>query len=185
MIKYMFDRFKRFYRVNKEQINGILSFFSHIAFMIIMFIMIIYVLVGCSTVREIPINTVEKIVYKDSLIYVNDTITVEIERETVKEVIPDIDTSYLETSLANSIAYIDTLNRKLCHTLEQKGNVEVIVDTVFSIQYVDRIIEKDVPVQVEVVKYKRDGLFYFLILYTIFSILFILIKIWLKFEKII
>lgn len=135
---------------------------------------------SCGALKEVPVETVEKIVYRDSLIYVLDSIEVPVPYEVVKEVLPDIDTSHLKTTLAESIAYLDTSKRKLHHTLEQKGTIQYVYDTVHTVQYVDRIMEKEVPVEIEVIKYKRDVLFWALIGWFIMSILAAVLKIYLK-----
>lgn len=132
---------------------------------------------SCGSVKQIPVQTVEKVVYRDSLIYVQDTIKVEIPKETVKEVIPYIDTSFLKTSLAESVAYLDTVERKLHHTLTQKGEVKIKYDTIVKVQYIDRIIKQDVPVQVEVIKYKRDALFWCLLGWAVFCVILLGLKI--------
>jgi hypothetical protein len=131
---------------------------------------------SCGAMKEVPVQTVEKIVYRDSLIYVNDTIKVEIPRETVREVVPELDTSYLKTSVAESVAYLDTAKRKLHHTLTQKGEIKVVYDTIVKIQYVDRILEKEVPVEVEVIKYKRDSLFWVLVAWAALCIVYAVLK---------
>lgn len=132
---------------------------------------------SCGSVKQIPVQTVEKVVYRDSLIYVQDTIKVEIPKETVKEVIPYIDTSFLKTSLAESVAYLDTVERKLHHTLTQKGEVKIKYDTIVKVQYIDRIIKQDIPVQVEVIKYKRDALFWCLLGWAVFCVILLGLKI--------
>jgi hypothetical protein len=111
-------------------------------------------------VKEVPIEKIEKVIYKDSLIYIHDTLQVKIPYEVVKEVKLPIDTSRLKTSFAESIAYVDTAENKLHHTLKQHGNIHVPLDTVVKIQYVDRLVMEEVPVEVEVIKYKRDTLFW-------------------------
>lgn len=115
---------------------------------------------GCSTLKEVPVQQIEKIEYRDSLIYIRDTVTLEIPKEVTREVIPQLDTSYLSTSLATSTAYLDTAHRKIHHTLQQRGTIQTKIDTVVKVQYTDRYIEKEVPVEVEVIKYKRDTLFW-------------------------
>ena len=135
---------------------------------------------GCASVKEIPVQTVEKVIVKDSLIYINDTLRIEIPKEVVKEVIPQIDTSYIKTSLAESVAYLDTTERKLHHTLTQKGEVKIKFDTIFKVQYVDRIVEKDVPVEVEVIKYKRDTFFWVLLGWAVLCVLAVIFKFVLK-----
>ena len=134
---------------------------------------------SCGTIKEIPVQTIEKVVYRDSLIYVNDTLTIPVPYEKIVEVVPEVDTSYLETSVAKSTAYLDTAKLKLHHTLEQKGSIKYIHDTVHVVQYVDRIITKDVPVEVEVIKYKRDSLFWVLVGWALLCIAYAIIKIFL------
>jgi hypothetical protein len=135
--------------------------------------------VSCGTIKEVPVQTVEKVVYRDSLIYVNDTLTIPVPYEKIVEVLPEVDTSHLETSVAKSTAYLDTAKRKLHHTLEQKGSIKYVHDTVHVVEYIDRIIEKDVPVEVEVIKYKRDSLFWVLVGWALLCIAYAIIKIFL------
>lgn len=86
-------------------------------------------------------------IVRDSIIYITDTISVQIPYEVVRETIPVIDTSIIKTSYATSVAYIDTTNRSLFHSLEQKGNIDVPIDTL--IMYKDREIEREVIKEVE------------------------------------
>ena len=141
------------------------------------------VAVSCSTTKYTPIQTIEKIEYRDSLIYIKDTITIPIEKEVIKEVIPSIDTSYLETSVAKSVAYLDTAKRQLHHTLTQEGEVKTIIDTTHIITYVDRYIEKPIIQKNEVIKYKRDALFWIVTIYAAIITLLIAFKAYLKLKK--
>lgn len=131
---------------------------------------------SCSAIKEIPVNTVERVEYRDSLIYIKDTVTVEVPHQVVKEIIPELDTSYLSTSLAGSVAYLDTTNRKIHHTLEQKGTVQTVVDTLVEIQYVDRYIEREQPIEVVITKYKYDSLFWILLAWTVLTLVYIVIR---------
>lgn len=135
-------------------------------------------LIGCSTYKEIPIQTIEKVVYKDSLIYLTDTVRIEIPKEITKEVLPDIDTSYLETSLAKSIAYLDKEECKLHHTLTQEGEVKTIIDTFFITQTITEEIIKEVPIEVEKIKYKYDKIFWISVLFNIAIILLFAFKLY-------
>ena len=130
-------------------------------------------LVSCAKMRYIPIQTEEKIIIKDSIIRVIDTVEVEVPKEVVKEVIPQIDTSILETSVAKSVAYVDTLEKKLHHTLEQKGELKVKIDTCYITKVEERVVYKDRPIEVEVIKYKRDALFWYLLIFQIAVILYL------------
>lgn len=136
----------------------------------------LFVFFSCTAIKEVPVQSVEKIVYKDTLIYIQDSIKIEVPYEVIKEVIPSIDTSYIKTSVAESVAYLDTAKKKLHHTLTQKGNLKVKYDTIVKIQYIDRIIEKDKPIHVEVIKYRRDALFWVLSAWAAICLFMVLIK---------
>ena len=71
-------------------------------------------------------------------------------------------------------------NGSLYHRLEQKGAIKTQIDTVITVQYVDKIIEKEVPVEVEVIKYKRDTIYWFSIILNVVVMMIILFKIYLK-----
>lgn len=160
-------------KCNKEDLKCI---FKYLAPTLIFLTIGLMMLTSCRSTKEIPVQTIEKIVYHDSLIYIKDTLTVEIPKEVVKEVVLQMDTSYLKTSLAESIAYVDTAEKKLYHTLTQKGEIKTQYDTVIKIQYVDRIVTKDVPVKIEVVKYKRDTFYWVLLGWAVLCVAFVLLK---------
>ena len=146
----------------------------------ILLFIIPFLILSCSTVKEIPVQTVEKVVYRDSLVYVHDSITVKVPVEVFVETVLAVDTSYLKTSLAESIAYLDTTKKQIHHTLSQKGDLKVVYDTIIKTQNIDRFIEKDVPVKVEVVKYKRDALFWVLAIWALLCILVAILKIYIR-----
>ena len=124
----------------------------------------LFVSCGCCKKTQVPIQTIDKIIYRDTVIYIHDRIYITVPYEKVKEVVPVMDTSCLKTQISESVAYVDTAKRKLYHTLTQKGYLKAEIDTIIKLNYVDRIVEKDVPVKVEVVKYKRDALFWVLVI---------------------
>ena len=142
----------------------------------LMFI-IVAILCSCSTMREVPVEYIEKIEYRDSVVYIHDTVDIQVPTEVVKEVLPDIDTSYLETSVASSIAYLDTSKRELHHELAQKGHFKAVLDTLIVVEYVDRVIEKEVPIEVEIIKYRRDALFWVLLGWALLCLLYVILKI--------
>lgn len=135
---------------------------------------------SCTTLKEVPIQSVEKIIYRDTLIYIKDSIKIDVPYEVIKEVTPEVDTSFLKTSLAESIAYLDTTNKKIVHTLTQKGEITTKIDTVVKFQYIDKIIEKEVPVQVEVIKTKYDTLFWVLAGWAVLCIVFVILKLYFR-----
>ena len=116
----------------------------------ILIALVAILMVGCGTIKEIPVQTIEKIEYRDSLIYIKEIVEVEVPKEVIKYVGPADTTSTLTTSLAHSEAKID--GGILTHTLEQKGSVKAQIDTIILVEYVDKIIEREIPIEVEVEK---------------------------------
>lgn len=149
-------------------------------FALILIVLACLSVLGCSSIRYVPIENIEKIIYKDSTIYVNDTITVEVEKQVIKEVLPQLDTSVLKTDLASSIAYLDTNKREIHHELKQEGTIRVVYDTVYVTKNVEKIKEVEVPIEVEKeVKYTPDWVWYSLI-FNIAVVLLVVFRIYLK-----
>lgn len=169
----------RFLNMKKEKdIANIAVSIVQLLFALILIVMICFSFIGCSSIKEIPINNIEKIVYKDTTIYIRDTIRVEVPKEIIKEIVPEDTTSILRTSVALSEAKIE--KGMLHHRLEQKGTIPVQIDTVVTIQYVDRIIEKEIPVEViKEVKHIPNWAWISLI-FNIITVLFIAFKIYLR-----
>lgn len=147
---------------------------------LIILLPIVVLCCGCSTVKEIPVQYIEKEVIRDSLIYITDSVLVEVPVEVVKEVLPALDTSYLKTSNAESVAYLDTAKRQINHTLKQSGTVKAQIDTSVKIQYVDRYITKEVPITVEVEKPYVPNWCWYLLIANILLVLIFLFKTYLK-----
>lgn len=129
-------------------------------------------LIGCSKKMYQPIEVQTKIVEKEIL--VRDTVEVEVPVEVIKEVVPQMDTSVVETSIAKATAYVDTTTRTINHKIENKP-----VKLEKEIVYKDKIVEvekiTEVPVEVEVPK--RDKLFWLSIGINLLVIVWILRKI--------
>lgn len=139
---------------------------------------IIALLTSCSVTKEIPVQTIEKIEYRDSLIYVHDTVNVEVPYEKIVQVLPKDTTSIINTSIATSKA--ELIEGLLHHELEQKGTVKTQIDTFYitQIKEVEKIVE--VPVEVTRTEYKRDGLFWYLLIFHIMAILYLLARLYFK-----
>jgi hypothetical protein len=149
-------------------------------FAIIFLVMILFSFIGCSTPKYVPVQTVEKIEYKDTTIFIHDTIKVDIPHETIKQIVPQDTISILSTNLAHSEAKIT--KGILYHSLEQKGSVKVKYDTIVKVQYVDKIIEKEIPVEViKEVKHIAQWCWWSLI-FNIVIILLIGFRIYLRFR---
>ena len=144
-------------------------------------LILLFVLVSCGTTKYTPVQTIEKIEYRDSIVYINDTITIEVPKEKVVYVVPADTLSQISTSLAFSEAKVE--KGILTHTLEQKGQIKTRIDTFFMVKYIDRIVEKEVPVEVEVEKPYIPTFFWIVAIYAAIITLFIAFKAYLKFKK--
>lgn len=106
---------------------------------------------SCSTPKYITVKETE--VIKDTVKIKADTVRVEIPKEVVINVVPELDTLKLETSIAESTAYLDTSTNTLKGTLKNKKiELRKEIQTVEKIKFVEHKVE--VPVEVEVVKTK-------------------------------
>ena len=107
---------------------------------------ILLLLTSCSTIKYIPVKGEDiyhtEYVTKDSIVYTPV--------EVIKEVAPELDTLYMETSVAKAKAYLDT-NLNILKG-EMKNKKEIIYKD--KIVYRDSIViqKQEVPVEVEVVK---------------------------------
>ena len=144
-------------------------------------------LVGCSTVKYVPISDSENIHKVDSTIiqYRDTTIFVEVPVEVVKEVVPQLDTLYMETSLSHSTSYLDTTTRTLKGELKNK--IEPIEKIVYlpskeHIVYRDSIITKEVPVEVQVEKKYIPQWVWYSVIFNVIVLCYIGFKIYLKFR---
>ena len=109
-------------------------------------LLIILLLTSCSTIKYVPVKGEDiyhtEYITKDSIVYTPV--------EVIKEVVPELDTLYMETSVAKAKAYLDT-NLNILKG-EMKNKKEIIYKD--KIVYRDSIIiqKQEVPVEVEVVK---------------------------------
>lgn len=144
-------------------------------------ILLMIFLTGCAAVKEIPVTDYEKIVYRDSTVYITDTVEVPIPTYIEKVVVPQDTSSVIQGNLSRSEAFIR--NGQLNHSLEEKGSVKVVYDTVVTVQYVDRIVERDKIVEVEVEKKYIPDWCYWSLIFNVIILCFLAFKIYLKFKK--
>lgn len=154
-----------------------------IIFRLILGVLLIGLMANCSTVQKIPVENKYEIVKKDSIIYtVKDSVNIIPIEKIINKTLPDQKSS-LETSLAKSEAYTDSLGF-LHHTLENKQQFtqhihkeekeKVKTDSVY--------VEKPVPYEVEKpVKY-IPKFYKFTFWWFILTILGLILFLYLKFK---
>lgn len=108
---------------------------------------------SCSPLKYVPVQEKTIIEYRDSVVIHTDTVKVNVPYEVIKEVVPQMDTLEMETSIAKSVSYLDT------NTLTLKGRLEnkpvALEKEIFykdKLVYRDTIKIKEVPVEIEVEK---------------------------------
>lgn len=108
-------------------------------------------LVSCGTPKYITVK--EKEYIKDTVLIKADTVKVDIPVEVKVNVVPELDTLKMETSVAEAEAYLDTLTQTLKGTLKnKKTELKKEIQTIEKTKYVEHKVE--VPVPYEVVKTK-------------------------------
>ena len=102
----------------------------------------------------VPTNTDTHIEYRDSVIYRVDTLKIPVPVETIKEVVPPMDSLKMETSVAEAKAWIDTSTNTLKGEMKNKKTELSQPQVVYKekIVYRDSLVEKEIPVPVEVEK---------------------------------
>ena len=145
-------------------------------------------LVGCSAVKYVPVSDSENIHKVDSTIiqYRDTTIFVEVPVEVIREVVPELDTLIMETSLSTSTSYLDTTTRTLKGELKNK--IEPIEKIVYlpskeHIVYRDSIITKEVPVEVPVEKKYIPKWCWYSVIFNVIVLCYIIVKIYFIFKK--
>lgn len=119
-------------------------------------IVLIGIILGsCSPkVIYLPSNTDTHTEYRDSVVYKVDTLRIPVPVETVREVVPPMDTLSMETSVAEAKAWVDTTTNALKGVLKNKKTALSQPQVVYKekIAYRDSLVYKEVPVPVEVEK---------------------------------
>lgn len=159
--------------------------------------MILFSIASCGSIKQVAVTDKTETILRDSLIlkdstrYIDSIIYVNVPREKVMDIISSIDTSYLETSVAESIAYIDTNSLMIIHSLENKDTVlkERIVYkdryiTKTQMVYRDSVQIKEVPVEVVVEKTVFPKTYWWLLGFFVIVVGVFIVRIYLKFKTI-
>ena len=114
-------------------------------------ILFCFLLCGCGTTRYVPVKEIEHV--RDTVILKADTVKVDVPVEVQVNVVPQLDTLRMETSVAEAEAYLDTLTQTLKGQLKnKKTELKKEIQVVEKTKYVEHKVE--VPVPYEVVKTK-------------------------------
>ena len=106
---------------------------------------------SCGTPKYFTVK--EKEYIKDTVLIKADTVKVDIPVEVKINVVPELDTLKMETSVAEAEAYLDILTQTLKGTLKnKKTELKKEIQTIEKTKFVERKVE--VPVPYEVVKTK-------------------------------
>lgn len=142
---------------------------------------------SCASVKEIPVQTtqtdsvrIEKVVeYRDTTIYV------EVPHEVIKEVVPELDTLFMENRVATSTTFLDTTTRTLKGELKSKPTKlpqPVKLPETTEKEETIREIVKEIPVTVEVEKKHIPNWCWYSLIGNIVVVLFIGFRLYLKFK---
>ena len=159
-------------------------FYSNVTTLLVTILM----LAGCGAAQHLPTQSsqVTTTIIKDSLVVRTDTVKVEIPVERYVDVVPAYDTLHLETTLAKSEAFVDTLTHTLKGKLEHKpGALTTDVKYVerVRVEYRDSLVTKEIPVEVEVVKTVTPRWAWYLVLMNVLTVIALFILSYLKFKK--
>lgn len=110
-------------------------------------IILLATLMGCATIRPVPVQTEIRYEIRDSLRLRDSTVLIPI--EVVKDVAPPYDTLKMETTMAKARAWVDTTTHTLKGTLTNKQGIQYKYVYKDKIEYRDSIVVKEVPVEVE------------------------------------
>ena len=146
----------------------------------------ILMLTGCGAAQLLPTTTTQVVtVVKDSLVIHQDTVKVPVPVERYVDVVPAYDTLRLETTLAKSEAYVDTLTHTLKGNLEHKPGA-ITTDVKYleriRVEYRDSLVTKEVPVEVEVVKTVTPKWAWRLVIFNVLVLLVCGVLAYLKFR---
>lgn len=106
---------------------------------------------GCSTIKYVPIETDREVKVITETVYRDTVIFRDLPKESHSQM--TVDTSRVETSLAESTVYIDTATNMINHSIRNKvDSIRVEYKYLERKVYRDSIITKEIPVEVEVEK---------------------------------
>lgn len=117
---------------------------------IVLIFLLVFVVYSCGPVRYIPVEKNETINIRDSVVLKDSTVITYLQKEIIKDVVPELDTLVMNTKYAKSVSYLDTTTNTLKGELIQKDSVPVKIKIVYKDRIVEKekIIEKEIPIEV-------------------------------------
>lgn len=113
-------------------------------------------IVGCSTIKYVPVETIKEVHVKDSVYFRDTVVRVELEKARISDLVNVGDTLVLSDAYSRATAFVDTTRAILRGTIETtRPYVEKPVQFKEKIVYRDSVVTKEVPVPVEVTKEVR------------------------------
>lgn len=131
---------------------------------IISLLIILITVVSCGVVKPVPVETIYN--YRDSVIVHVDSIAVDVPVERYVDIVNELDTLVLETSVAKAIAYADTTTRTLKGEIKNKPT-QLKKEIVYKDRIIEKEVTKEVPVPVEVEKIVKTHFWYEKILWIL------------------
>ncbi len=133
------------------------------------FIVSLLLVISCSVTKPViqPVETIYN--YKDSVIVHVDSVKVDVPIERIVDVVAQYDSLIMETSVAKSVSYVDTLSHSLKGSLTNKP-VQLKKEIVFQDRVIEKEVVKEVPVDVEKIVTKKTHFWYEKILW-LFSLI--------------
>lgn len=113
-------------------------------------IIILTLCTACKTIQYVPIKGDTVVEYRDTTIWKDSLIYTPV--EVVKEVVPQMDTLKMETSLAEAQSYVDTTTNTLKGSIKNKKGITEQIKWREKIVYRDSLVTQEVPVEVQVTK---------------------------------
>jgi len=143
-------------------------------------------LTACGVTHNVPPETEYTIIhYIDSIAWHDSTIIYYLTKERYVDITKPLDTLNLETSYAKAEAYLDTSMNVLRGSIENKDvSLETTIKWKEKILYKDSIQVKEIPYPVEVTKEitKYPKTYWWLLAFSILSVVYFGVKTYLKFK---
>lgn len=136
-------------------------------------------LFSCGAPKYITVKETE--IIKDTVTIKADTVRVPVPVEVKVDVVPELDTLKMETSVAESVAYLDTLTNTIKGSISnKKTELKKEIQTIEKTKFVEHKVE--VPVQYEIVKNKTPRWAWVLLAVNVSIVVGLFISLYFKFK---